>query len=51
VPDAERKRRQRADRALRGEFHEVAWQRYEEWALSQRQRFRELCAHPELVAE
>ena len=37
--------------ALRREFPEVAWQRYEEWALSQRQRFRELCAHRELVAK
>jgi uncharacterized protein YbjT (DUF2867 family) len=36
--------------ALHGEFPEIAWHGYGAWAAEQRERFRELCAHPETVA-
>src|SRR5262245_51715630 len=36
--------------ALHAEFPEVAWNTYGEWARTQLQRFRDLCAHPEPVA-
>ena len=35
---------------LHGEFPQVAWHRYGDWASEQLDRFRELCSHPEPVA-
>jgi uncharacterized protein YbjT (DUF2867 family) len=35
--------------ALRDEFPEIAWHAYGTWAATQRERFRELCTHPEPV--
>jgi len=36
--------------ALRWEHPEIGWHRYQDWAHSQRARFRELCPHPSLAA-
>jgi hypothetical protein len=36
--------------ALQDEFPEVSWHGYGDWAREQRDRFRELCPHPEPVA-